>query len=259
MYLRGVHAEEEIPALRDFIKNNPLGIFTTAFDSPNYPFIQSSHIPFILDVKDEESKTELGVLRGHMARANPQSKALIEHLQVGTVTNAEDSGPPKLERDVLVVFNHPTHHYVTPKFYRETKSTTGKVAPTWNYAAVQAYGKLTVYFDTKASHTDDFLSKQIDDLSRWGEREIMKYEAPWTVEDAPRSFIEVLKKAIIGIEIEITSLGGKYKMSQEMSKGDREGVIEGFRALSTDVGTKISGMVKERGELLDRKKEAKAV
>lgn len=254
MYLRAVHAEDHIPVLREFIKANPLGIFTTAIDSPNFPFLQSSHIPFILDVKDENSETELGVLRGHMARANPHSKALIEHLSA--TANVENS-PPKLERDVLVLFNHPVHHYVSPKFYRETKPATGKVVPTWNYAAVQVYGKLTAYFDTKSDYTDEFLSKQIKQLSLSGETEIMKHEQPWGVEDAPESYIELLKKAIIGIEIEITSIGGKWKMSQEMSKGDREGVIEGFCALNTDVGRMISGIVEERGELSDRKKEVK--
>ncbi|KAG7088810.1 hypothetical protein E1B28_012770 [Marasmius oreades] len=252
MYLRAVHAEEDIPTLRNFIKVNPLGILTTAIDSPNYPFLQSSHIPFILDVEDENSPTELGVLRGHMARANPQSKALIEHLR-GTTSHGTD--PRKLERDVLVLFNNPTHHYVTPKFYSETKPTTGKVVPTWNYAAVQVYGKLSVFFESDTS-TDEFLSKQIEDLTISAERGIMKYDEPWSVGDAPRSYVDILKKAIIGVEIEIASMGGKWKMSQEMSEGDREGVVEGFRGLDSDVGVRISEMVEERGGISDRKKEA---
>ncbi|KAG7088811.1 hypothetical protein E1B28_012771 [Marasmius oreades] len=259
MYLPDVYTEKDIPALRNFIRSNSLGIFTTAIESSKHPFIQSSHLPFVLDVEDENSPTELGVLRGHMARANPQSKALIDH--INSVANDEVEGgdsPRKLERDVLVLFNHPIQHYVTPKFYRETKPKTGKVAPTWNYAAVQVYGKLTVYYDSKADSTEDFLEKQLKDLTMVGEKGVMKYDEPWLVEDAPRSFVQILKKAIIGIEIEIMRMDGKWKMSQEMSKGDREGVINGFRGLNSDVGTKMSDIVEERGEMSDRKKEAKS-
>jgi predicted FMN-binding regulatory protein PaiB len=93
MYLREAHAEHDIPVLRTFIRENPLGIFTTAIDCPPYPFLQSSHIPWILDVSDESSDTELGILRGHMARANPQSKAMMESLD-----KLRTIGPATLER-----------------------------------------------------------------------------------------------------------------------------------------------------------------
>lgn len=251
MYLRAVHAEKHLPTLRAFIRANPLGIFTTAIDSPNFPFLQSSHIPWLLDVQDDDSETELGVLRGHMARANPQSKSLIEHLSSSSGDSA--GGPRKLERDVMVLFNGPAHHYVTPKFYVDTKPATGKVVPTWNYAAVQVYGKLSVYFDTKDQSTDAFLSKAIADLSQSAETQIMGYERPWQVGDAPGNFIDLLKKAIIGIEIEITDMGGKWKMSQEMKEGDNQGVEDGFNALGTEEGKQMAEMVRTR-----RKGEVKA-
>lgn len=243
MYLRAAHAEHHLPTLRSLIRANPLGIFTTAIDTPNFPFLQSSHIPWILDVQDENSETELGVLRGHMARVNPQAKSLIEHL---SAKDTSGPGPRKLERDVMVLFNGPAHHYVTPKFYVDTKPATGKVVPTWNYAAVQVYGKLSVYFDTKDSSTDAFLSKAIADLSQLAETQIMQYERPWKVEDAPGNFIDLLKKAIIGIEIEITDMGGKWKMSQEMKGGDNQGVEDGFNALGTEEGRQIAEMVRSR-------------
>ncbi|KAL1635330.1 hypothetical protein SLS56_001753 [Neofusicoccum ribis] len=242
MYLRAAHAERHIPSLRAFIRANPLGIFTTAIDSPSFPFLQSSHIPWILDVGNDDSETELGVLRGHMARANPQAKALMEHLKS---ENGDSDLPQKLTRDVMILFNGPVHHYVTPKFYAETKPDTGKVVPTWNYSAVQAYGKLTVYYNSKAQSTSDFLDKQIAELSHQSETRIMGYEKPWKVDDAPSSFVDALKKAIIGIEIEITDLGGKWKMSQEMKEGDRQGVINGFEALGSEEGKKIAETVRE--------------
>lgn len=72
--------------------------------------------------------------------------------------------------------------------------------------------------------------------------------------DSPDSYIALLKKAIIGIEIEIESIAGKFKMSQELAKGDREGVIKGFEALGTDEGDEIARTVRERGELKDSAK-----
>ena len=80
MHLRAIHAENHIPTLRSFIRANPLGLITTALESPNYPLLQTSHIPFILDVQNESDEAERGILRGHMARANPQTKAMIEQL-----------------------------------------------------------------------------------------------------------------------------------------------------------------------------------
>jgi transcriptional regulator len=250
MYLRGVHADATIPVLRQLIRENPLGILTTAIRSSIAPFIQSSHIPFILDVQDEGSETELGVLRAHLARQNPQSKAMIEAVQAQPPSSSN-----VLEEEVLVLFTSTAQHYVTPKFYSETKPSTGKVVPTWNYAAAQVYGKAKIYWDPKSKEAVTFLSKQINDLSKHAETSIMGYTGAdgrpgaWSVTDAPERFIELLRTNIIGIEIKIDRLEGKFKMSQELSRNDREGVIEGFRALETEVGHKVSDIVKERGEL----------
>lgn len=250
MYLRAAHVEQHIPTLRALIRANPLGIFTTAIDSPDFPFLQSSHIPWVLDIRDEDSETELGSLRGHMARANPQAKSLMEHLNSSS-GGGDDSataagGPRELERDVMVLFNGPAHHYVTPKFYVDTKPATGKVVPTWNYAAVQVYGKLKVYYDARSEATDAYLSRAVADLSQLAETQIMGYEKPWQVGDAPSSYVDLLKKAIIGVEIEITDMGGKWKMSQEMKGGDSQGVEDGFNALGTDEGRQMAEMVRTR-------------
>lgn len=248
MYLRSVHAEKNISTLHQFIRANPLGIFTTAIESQAFPFLQSSHIPFVLDVKDNPDENNLGTLRGHIARANPQAKALIEHLQSASGTEANaTSDAQTLSRDVMVLFNGPAHHYITPKFYRETKPATGKVVPTWNYSAVQVYGRATIFFDTKAATTGEFLDRQIRDLSLQSEVDIMgNKEKPWVVEDAPTSYVEILKKAIVGIQIEIKDIGGKWKMSQEMPAGDQVGVAEGLDALGSDVGAEMAKTVRER-------------
>lgn len=148
----------------------------------------------------------------------------------------------------MVLFNAPHHSYVTPKFYTKTKPESGKVVPTWNYAAAQVYGTATVYVDSKADSTIEFLDKQIRDLSKKAEEEIMGHQKPWQVDDAPEKYIELLRKNIIGIEIKVTSLGGKYKMSQEMGVEDREGVAKGFEDMKTEAGCWIAKTVRERGQ-----------
>ncbi|KAJ6779483.1 hypothetical protein PWT90_00789 [Aphanocladium album] len=257
MYLRSVHADADTATLRRLIRENPLGIFTTAIQSDNFPVIQCTHIPFLLDVEDETNESEQGVLRGHMARANPHSKALIEAAQ-----SASASAGGYLEQEVMVLFNFPVHHYVTPKFYTETKPDTGKVVPTWNYAAAQVYGKIKVYHDSKSEEAGNFLGKQISDLTDLSETSIMGYTAEgsaqkgWKVTDAPATYITLLKKAIIGIEIKIDRLEGKFKMSQESTEGDREGIISGFQKLGTDVGATMAETVAERAAIQKAKKDA---
>jgi transcriptional regulator len=256
MYLRAVHAEFDIPSLREFIRENPLGIIITAIQSSSFPTIQCTHIPWILDVIDDSSTTELGKLRGHMAKPNPHPKALIEAVLAKNPSN----GP--LESEVSVIFNGPVHSYVTPKFYTGTKPETGKVVPTWNYSAVQVYGKARIFFDSQNPETGSYLQQQVSDLTKHSEESIMHYsggENPtaWAVTDAPNSYVELLKKNIIGVEITIDRLEGKFKMNKELVEKDRQGVIEGFTALGTENGLKMAATVKERGAMKDAAKASK--
>lgn len=267
MYLRAAHVEPNIALLQEFIKQNPLGILTTAIKSAIHPFIQSSHIPFIIDVPESNDTNPnsthdgletYGTLRGHMAKQNPQAKVLMETL-AAIQNEREDDSIRELPDEVLILFNGPHHHYVTPKFYVETKPTTGKVVPTWNYSAVQAYGKIKVYCDSKSEETSSYLQSQIEALSHQAETSIMGYTGvdkpkAWEVSDAPTSYVDLLKKNIIGIEIQIHRLEGKFKMSQELGKEDREGVIQGFSNLDSDVGRDIAKTVKERGDMKDAQK-----
>ncbi|KAL8637196.1 MAG: hypothetical protein Q9226_009145 [Calogaya cf. arnoldii] len=263
MYLRGIHADATIPTLRNLIRANPLGLLTTAIPSKTHATILSSHIPFLLDIQDEDSPTELGILRGHLSRPNPQSKTMIESLE----SQHQPSGSC-LADEVLVVFTSPVQHYVTPKFYTSTKPRTGKVVPTWNYAAAQVYGHARVFFDSKAQETVDYLSKQIADLTRFAEEGVMGHvdrdregghgsdnvgPKAWKVDDAPDRYIELLRKNIIGVEIVVERLEGKFKMSQEMGSADREGIVKGFAGLDTEVGHQMANLVSERGELKDAK------
>lgn len=257
MYLRAVHAETSIKALFELIQKNPLGVLTTAIPSTTQHFIQSSHIPWVLDIiSDDPDAPVKGRLRGHMARQNPHSKTFIEALNAADLPSASP-----LQQEVQVLFTANPHHYVTPKFYTETKPATAKVVPTWNYAAVQVHGKATIYHDSSSPESAEYLQKQIQDLSELCETSVMGYTGEggrpdsWKVTDAPERYIDIMKKNIIGIEITIEDIGGKFKMSQESTKGDREGVIQGFENLGTDVGRDVAALVRERGEMKDAAKK----
>jgi transcriptional regulator len=192
-----------------------------------------------------------------MARANPHAKVLSEAAAALKEGRSSDTRFARLGEEVMVLFTSPVHHYVTPKFYVETKPSTGKVVPTWDYSAVQCYGFITVFFDGSAPETGEYLSKQINDLSKQSEEKIFGYDGlegrprAWDVNESPESYVSLLKKAIIGVEIEVTRVHGKWKMSQELAKGDREGVIEGFERLGTETGNDVARIVRERGELKD--------
>jgi transcriptional regulator len=125
---------------------------------------------------------------------------------------------------------------VTPSWYA-TKRETGKVVPTWNYATVHAWGRPCVMSD------DMWLRRQIEDLTR--SREELR-PAPWAVDDAPADFVAMQMKAIVGIEIPIGRIEGKWKMSQNRPEPDRAGVVEGFRAQG-GAGETLAALVAERG------------
>ncbi|GHJ88025.1 hypothetical protein NliqN6_4427 [Naganishia liquefaciens] len=219
MYLRPVHAEHDVPTLRSLIADVRLGILVTAIQSETYPLLQSTHIPWLLHVDDPESETELGTLRGHMAKQNPQAKVLVEHVAAETGWETEE--------DVMVLFTSPADHYISPQYYKDTKPNSGKVVPTWNYASVTAYGRAKIYTSTNPDITA-FLQQQMHQLTHKCETSESSLQNEWKVSDAPDTYVAALRKAVIGIEIKIGRLEGKWKMSQEMGEADRAGVVEGL-------------------------------
>lgn len=240
MHIPAAHAELSLPVLHAFIRQYPRGLFTTSIPHPKNDTLQTSHIPFVLDV-DPNQADDKGRLRGHIARANPQSKSIIDSL------TAKGDGAQFVEDDVLIIFNAPVHSYVTPKFYVETKPTSGKVVPTWDYAAVQVYGKAKVHYANNNA-SGSFLQKQIQDLSEQEEKTMLKRMGneggnTWKVSDAPEKYVEILKKAIIGMEIDIKKIEGRFKLSQDKNEGDWQGVVSGFRSLGTDEGNVMAEMV----------------
>ncbi|MER9896300.1 FMN-binding negative transcriptional regulator [Mesorhizobium sp. M0119] len=195
MYQPPHFQETRQDVLHGLIRAHPLGLLVS--NGAEGPVANA--IPFLLDADVPPN----GRLRAHLAKANPQWRLL-----------ADNPLAP-----VLVVFQG-ADAYVTPSWY-ETKRETGKVVPTWNYAIVQVRGIVTVIED------QDWLAEQISDLtmSQEGDR-----SAPWAVTDAPAPFIQSQIKGIVGLEIAITEISGKWKVSQNRPAADRVGVAEGLES-----------------------------
>ncbi|TPJ56978.1 MULTISPECIES: FMN-binding negative transcriptional regulator [unclassified Mesorhizobium] len=190
------HFQETRPeVLHGLIRAHPLGLLVSS--GPEGPVADA--IPFLIDADVGPN----GRLRAHLAKANPQWRLIADN-------------PAST---VLIVFQG-TDAYVTPSWY-ETKRETGKVVPTWNYAIVQVRGIAKVIDD------QDWLARQIADLtaSQEGTR-----EAPWAITDAPAPFIQSQIKGIIGLEIEIAEIHGKWKVSQNRPVADRAGVAHGLES-----------------------------
>jgi transcriptional regulator len=189
MYQPPAFVENRPDVLHGLIRTQPLGLLITAGAAG----IVANPLPFQLVV---EAKQVL--LRAHLSRANPQ------------VSELDDA-------QCLVVFQGP-HAYVSPSWYA-TKAETGKVVPTWNYIVVQARGQ--------ARRMDDpaWLRAQIGALTDARETGLSE---PWAVNDAPDAFIAAQVRGIVGVEIAVTHMDGKWKLSQNRSEADRSGVIEGL-------------------------------
>ena len=193
MYQPPHFIETRQDVLHGLIRSHPLGLLiSNGTDGPI-----ANAIPFLLDAEAGPN----GRLRAHLARANPQWRQL-----------ADNPASP-----VLVVFQG-ADAYVTPSWY-ETKRETGKVVPTWNYAIVQVRGTVKVIEDA------EWIAQQITELtlSQEGNR-----NEPWAVTDAPPTFIQSQIKGIIGLEIEISEIHGKWKVSQNRPVADRVGVAQGL-------------------------------
>jgi transcriptional regulator len=191
MYQPPHFREENLDTQHALIRAHPLGLLVTAGSSG----LIANPVPFHLD----SAASAKGVLKLHLARANAQWK------------DVRDGAP------VLAVFQG-ADSYVTPSWY-QTKRETGKVVPTWNYAIVQARGPARVVEDA------DWLLDQINAIT--AEHEGSR-AAPWAVGDAPEDFIRAQLKGIVGIEIEIAEIEGKWKVSQNRPAADRQGVAEGL-------------------------------
>lgn len=158
--------------------------------------LTATHLPTVLKV-DEASP--MGRIECHLARPNPQWKTFVA------------------DTEALMIFQG-AEAYIRPGWY-PSKAEHGKAVPTWNYAAVHAYGPLRVMSD-KA-----WLLRHVGELS---DQQEAPYGERWSTADAPESYLDVMARGIVGLTIEITRLEGKLKMSQNRDARDREGVVQGL-------------------------------
>lgn len=208
MYQPPHFREERIEIQHELIRAHPLSLLVTAGPGG----LMANPVPMLIYPDGGR-----GTLRAHVARANPQWREL----------------PAVAE--CLVVFQGP-QDYVTPSWY-ETKRETGKVVPTWNYVTVHAWGRPTAIEDAA------WLRRQLDDLTNQQEGRRL---SPWKVDDAPADFVVAQMKGIVGIEIPIARIEGKWKVSQNRPETDRANVAAGFREQGADA---MAALVAERGGL----------
>jgi transcriptional regulator len=208
MYVPKHFEETSVEVLHELIRAHPLGALVTSSSNG----LNANHIPFIVHPEPEP----YGTLRGHIARANP----LWRDFSLGV--------------ESLVIFQGP-EAFISPSWYR-TKTETGKVVPTWNYAVVHAHGALRIVDDRA------WLSGLVEQLTNRNEAERPN---PWKVTDAPAAFIAQMLGAIIGLEIPIARLVGKWKVSQNRPARDREGVVEGLMREDRDSALAMAKLVQQ--------------
>jgi transcriptional regulator len=197
MYLPNHFGERRLEVLLEFIERHPLGMLVTSVDGAPV----ADHVPMLF----ARDAGQHGTLQGHVARANPLWRT--------TADGAE----------VLVVF-HGADAYVSPSSY-PSKREDGKVVPTWNYAVVHARGRIRFFEDEARVHA------LVSTLTEHFER---ARPEPWSVADAPDDYVRAMLRAIVGFEIEITDLVGKFKASQNRSAEDRAGVRVSLGAAGAD-------------------------
>ena len=203
MYIPKHFAETDVARMQALMRAHPLA--TLVSHGPDG--LNANHIPWLL----ANDASPYGTLQGHIARANPLWKT-------GNVAG-----------EVLVVFQG-DESYISPSGYA-TKTEHGKVVPTWNYAVVHAYGELRVIDDPV------WVFAQISALTAANESALAP---PWTVTDAPADYIEKMLGAIVGLEITITRLLGKWKLSQNQPPANQSSLIKAL------AGTPMGEMIRQQ-------------
>jgi transcriptional regulator len=208
MYAPKHFDEARLEVLHQLIHSHPLATLIT-LDQGN---LCADHIPF--EISAPSAAAPFGVLRGHVARANPLWQG---------------------QGDVLAVFQGP-QAYISPAWYEE-KALSGKVVPTFNYAVVHAHGPLRIIDDA---------GQLLALLERLTNRHEAARSAPWQVSDAPASYIEHMMAAIVGIEIPIARLDGKWKVSQNRSESDQSRIAAGLSGSSAAPARALAALMKDR-------------
>ncbi len=209
MYQPPHFREDRSDVQHALMRAHPLALLVTFGEGG----LTANPVPLIL----HPERADKGVLRGHFARANPQWRTFDRAVECLAVFQGADA-------------------YITPSWYA-TKRETGKVVPTWNYAVVQVYGRLAAIEDA------DWLGEQVRSLT---DRHEAARPSPWAVADAPKEFVRAQLKGIVGIEIAISRIEAKWKVSQNRNAADRTGVAEGLLGEDDEAARAMAALVTER-------------
>ena len=213
MYCPAHFAQTDAPTLHALMAQFPLA--TIVHHTPEG--LQADHIP-LLHLPDPSASTP-GRLLGHVARANPLWRVAPE-------------------AELLVVFQGP-QAYISPNGYA-SKASTGKVVPTWNYAVVHAHANLHALLDAQQLRailhtlTDTHEAAQLH---------------PWHMDDAPDDHIEELLRHIVAVELRITRLQGKFKLSQNQPPANRLSLVEALRGSAQSQDQEMANWVAAQGAL----------
>jgi transcriptional regulator len=194
--------------MRSLISAHPLATLVTQ----SLTGLGAEHIPMLFVESGSQS-----ALHGHVAKANPVWQTVSE------------------TSEVLAIFQGPSR-YISPKWY-PSKQEHGKVVPTWNYLVVHARGKIGWHHDLM------WLRNHVEAASAAHESR----DNPWRVSDAPAGFIDRMLSAIVGFEIQISELKGKWKLSQNRAEADRRGVIEGLKSQNSSVAAEMAIWMESEG------------
>lgn len=216
MYIPRTNTEDRPEVLAAFMRAHPLATLVSTGPAGE---LWATHLPVVFD----PALGPHGTIEGHIARANRHHK-LVRAAEQGTAP-----------RESLVIFTGPDA-YVTPAWY-PGKAVHGREVPTWNYIAVHAYGSLTLREDPS------WLLAHLTRLSAQSEADRPE---PWEVSDAPADYIAQAIKAIVGFELQITRLEGRWKMSQNRTPEEIDGVVEGLGASERPMDREVAAIVEER-------------
>jgi len=206
MYLPSPFEETRLTVLHEAMRANPFGTLVTL----TVQGLDANHIPFEIDAEP----ARFGTLRGHVARANPVWR--------------------EVTGEVLAIFHGP-HTYISPSWY-PTAQDSRQAVPTWNYVVVHAHGAMRIIDDPS------WVRAQL-------ERLMTRFESPranpWRMSDMPTDYVDALVHGVVGLEIRISRLIGKWKVSQNRPVADVAGIVDGLRATGAESDRAMAELVRE--------------
>ncbi len=208
MYSPAHFREQRLEVMRELMSRHPLAALVTV--GPDG--IEANHIPLIYD----PAPAPFGSLAGHVAKANSQWRA------------------SRADLGALAIFQGP-QAYISPSLY-PSKAEHGKVVPTWNYAVVHAHASLTIHEDP------EWLRGLVTRLTETHEAARL---APWQVSDAPPGYIDGLLRGIVGVELHIHKLEGKWKLSQNRDVTDRIHIVSAFEASADQSAQEMAVLIRD--------------